>query len=63
MTDNDEGWGACQNTPKWHYFIEGRSLCHHYMLFGKAELQRGNNESPDNCLSCRRKLEKRRKDD
>ena len=59
--DKNEGWGACHNTSKWHYFdTEGRSLCRRFMLFGQQDLQQGNDDSPDNCKECVRRLEKRK---
>lgn len=59
MKETKEGWGQCHNTPKWHYFDkEGRSLCKRFMLFGKGHLEQGNDDSPDNCAACQRKLEK-----
>ena len=60
MEVKNEGWGMCFNTPKWHYFVEGRSLCGRFMLFGKQDLELGNDNSPDNCKACKAKLEKRK---
>jgi len=54
----NEGWGACLNTTKWHYFIDGRSLCKRFMLFGRVDLEQGNDASPDNCRACMKKLAK-----
>jgi hypothetical protein len=52
-----EGWSR---TPgKWHYFTaDGISLCrkwHHFI----APREAGNDDSPDNCAECRRRLAKR----
>jgi len=52
-----EGWTWLYNATKWHYFVDGRSLCGKYMLFGQGnDLEQGHNNSPDNCVSCKRKL-------
>jgi hypothetical protein len=55
------GWTWLHNSKKWHYFVEGRSLCNGFMLFKHPSegYQHGNNTSPDNCAACRKKLEKR----
>lgn len=55
-----EGWTYLLNSPKWHYFREGRALCGRFLLLGNPELEQGNEASADNCSSCRRKLEKER---
>lgn len=53
-----EGWTWIVGAAKWHYMRNGRSLCGKWMLLGKPELEQGNDSSPDNCVACRRKLEK-----
>ena len=55
----EEGWGFPSNSRKAHYFVGVRSLCGRWLFFGSLEL--GNDDSPDNCLACRRKLKKRRR--
>jgi hypothetical protein len=55
-----EGWTFLWNSPKWHYFREGRSLCGRFLLLGKPELGGGNEQSPDNCKGCLRKIQKER---
>jgi len=57
---NKEGWTWLANSKKWHYFVEGRSLCGKFLLLQIPELEQGNDGSPDNCMACRKKLEKRR---
>ena len=52
-----EGWAYLSNSPKWHYFRGGRSLCKRWGYFGHDEEQ-GKDDSPDNCLACRKKLAK-----
>jgi len=56
-----EGWGYIHNSPKWHYFIDGRSLCGRWLSLGLGKLEQGSDSSPDNCKACRRKLEKRKR--
>ncbi len=53
-----EGWTYLLNSPKWHYFRGGRSLCGRFLLLGNPELEQGNENSPDNCKGCLRKLQK-----
>lgn len=55
-----EGWNWLFNSSKWHYFREGRSLCGKWMTLGNPEYQQGNDNSPDNCAACKRKLLKER---
>lgn len=51
-----EGWAWLINATKWHYFrTDGRSLCGRWMLLSNNATERGNDNSPDNCKSCRRK--------
>lgn len=54
-----EGWGWIKNSPKWHYFIDGRSLCGRWAYFDR-ELEQENDESPDNCTACKKALAKRK---
>lgn len=60
MAKNKEGWTWLQNAKKWHYFVDGESLCGRYMLLAIPDLQQGNDDSPDNCVTCRRKLKERK---
>ncbi len=59
MADTKEGWTYLINTPKWHYLVDGKSLCGRWANFGKPELEQGNDGSPDNCKACRKALKKR----
>lgn len=52
-----EGWGWLTNSPKWHYFQDGRSLCGRWFTFSK-NFEDGNETSPDNCKSCVTKKQK-----
>lgn len=60
MSELKEGWKWLANAPKWHYFREGRSLCGRWMTFGN-EFELGNDNSADNCPTCRKKLLKEKK--
>lgn len=53
---SDKGWGWPSNSRKAHYFNGVYSLCRRWMFFGP--LENGNNESPDNCLECRKRIAK-----
>lgn len=55
-----EGWTYLTNSRKWHYFVDGRSLCKRFMLFIIPELEQGTDDSPDNCKACKEKLLKRK---
>lgn len=54
-----EGWVGLLNTKKWHYFINGRSLCRKWMYLGTL-YEQGNDNSPDNCAACKKKLKERK---
>jgi hypothetical protein len=56
-TQIDEGWKWLFNSPKWHYFIKGKSLCGRWLSFGGG-YQKGNDDSPDNCKACAKALKK-----
>ena len=51
-----EGWGYISTARKWHYYRNGTSLCHKFTKFTTHDLERGVNNSPDNCAECRRRL-------
>jgi hypothetical protein len=48
------GWGWPLNSKKAHYFIGAESLCRRWLYGG--ELEEGNDNSPDNCRACAKKL-------
>lgn len=54
-----EGWGKPQISRKFHYFVNRRSLCGRYMFWGDLQADTGE-ASPDDCKSCRKKLDKRK---
>ncbi len=51
-----EGWGWPLNSKKAHYFVGGRALCMKWLFFGDCQM--GNDNSPDNCKACVKRLEK-----
>ncbi len=53
----EEGWQHPLASKKWHYFREGRSLCRKWMFLGE-HFEQGNDESEDNCTSCKKILKK-----
>jgi hypothetical protein len=52
-----EGWMWLSNSPKWHYFRDGRSLCGRFALLGASDrhFEDGKNESSQNCKECSRR--------
>ncbi|KKN21706.1 hypothetical protein LCGC14_0922460 [marine sediment metagenome] len=60
MTEVKEGWTWLRNSPKWHCFIDGRSICKKFMLWINPELEQGKDDSPDNCKACMKALAKRK---
>ena len=56
-----EGWVACQGSKKWHYMINGRSLCRKFGFLGNEDnLEQGKDNSPDTCTPCKNALFKAR---
>lgn len=49
-----KGWGLPLNSNRWHYFDGATSLCGKWIYGGHLEV--GNDDSPDNCSACRKKL-------
>ena len=60
MNENKEGWTWLSNSTKWHYFVDNRSLCGKFALLRIPKLEQGNDGSLDNCIACKKKLEKRK---
>jgi len=53
-----EGWVHIDGARKWHYVKEdGRALCGRWHYMGRVDPEPGNNDSPDNCPTCRKKME------
>ena len=50
------GWGWPGLAKKAHYFIDGRSLCSRWFFTGT--LEKANDQSPANCVACKKILEK-----
>lgn len=64
MDELSEGWGWPLLSRKAHYFAEDgslgkTSLCRKWLYGGV--LEQGDDDSPDNCTECRRRLEKRKR--
>jgi hypothetical protein len=57
---DSEGWTYLHNSPKWHYFRKGLSMCGRFMLLQNPSegFETGNNASKSNCRGCIRELEK-----
>jgi hypothetical protein len=60
MSDGfQEGWGFPGSGRKAHYFKpDGRSLCGRWGFFG-GRTEPDDGPSPDDCVGCRRELDKR----
>ncbi len=60
-TPGREGWGFPVSSKKAHYFIikpgtvMGNSLCMNWGFYA-GPTEQGNDDNPDNCISCRKKL-------
>ena len=52
-----EGWSYPTNSRKAHYFVNMMSLCGKYGFY-RGFLEQGNDNSPDNCVQCKKKLHK-----
>lgn len=55
--NKDKGWGCPILSKKAQYFEGGMSLCRKWMFGG--ELEDGRHDHKQNCLSCRKALEKK----
>jgi hypothetical protein len=56
-----EGWAILLNSRKWHYFKNVRSLCGNWLFLVSSSyvfVNDGNDDSPDNCKICQKKLAK-----
>lgn len=55
-----EGWVWAPNWNKAHYIRHSRSLCGKWLYPNKTprNFEGGNDESQDNCTSCKRALQK-----
>jgi hypothetical protein len=52
-----EGWARPLNSRKHHYFRKRQSVCGKWMLFND-NLEPDTFASPDDCVACRRALDK-----
>lgn len=48
------GWGFPVGSKKAHYFVDDLSLCNRWLFTGL--LEQGNDDSPDNCIACVKRL-------
>ena len=56
-----EGWGGPLLASKFHYFVNGRSLCRRWAFTGELQAgEVGEARRTEDCVACYRKLEKRR---
>jgi len=60
MADRNEGWARPVNARKFHYYVNGRSLCGKWMLLGGHLDEDEGATSSDDCKACARKMEERR---
>lgn len=51
-----KGWGKPGLAKKFHYFVNGRSLCGGWLYLNK-DLSNESFNSPDDCKACARKRE------
>jgi hypothetical protein len=60
--EKNEGWWRPWRADKWHYFLDGRSLCGKWGFPNADELlaDDGRNSFADTCAGCRRKQAARR---
>ena len=60
MTQPKEGWGFPRGSQKAHYFQEdGMSLCRKWGFY-RGDKEQGNDDSPDNCIACKKALQRRK---
>lgn len=60
-TAKKEGWGFVDGPRKWHYFdTNSVALCSGWMKWDMSKVEQGNDDSPDNCATCKKKLAKRK---
>lgn len=51
------GWVFISGASKWHYVgDDSKSLCGRWMYLGSTAPEQGNDDSKDNCATCRNKL-------
>lgn len=60
-TPTKEGWGIEKpyHKKKYCYFVDGMSLCRNWGFYA-GELSQEDHDNPENCGTCRKRLEKRR---
>jgi hypothetical protein len=55
-----EGWSWLINAIKWHYFVDGRSLCGKWLAYNSDLDPHRKADLPDNCKPCQKALLKLR---
>ncbi len=60
--ESRQGWNYLTNSPKWHYFVDGQSMCGRWLGLGLNDCNDDpkTDNSPDNCAACKKKVVKRR---
>lgn len=58
MTEQIKGWKMVINSPKAHYFLDGRSFCGRWMNLGHDGFEDFNHHLVDNCKQCMKKRDK-----
>ena len=56
-----EGWALSSDSKYYHYFVDYLPLCNGCGL-AVTPLERGNDDSDENCPRCKARLKKRLKD-
>ncbi len=59
VVQKGEGWAIPGTSNKAHYFVDTVSLCRKWGFY-TGPLEQGNDDSPDNCAACKKKLAKRK---
>lgn len=54
----EEGWGFPRQSKKAHYFYDLTALCGKWGFY-RGPLEKGNDDSSDNCSECKRRKAKR----
>ena len=56
--EKKEGWGFPTASRKAHYFVNAESLCQRWFFYF-GPLEQGNENSPDNCVTCMKRKRKK----
>lgn len=60
--EGKRGWNYLVNSPKWHYFVDARSLCGRWLGLGLSGHDDDplSDDHPQNCAACMKKVAKMR---